>query len=84
MHRLRIHLFGKFLVQDNEQILDGFDAHKVQELFSYLLLHREHPICRERLAGILWSESLEEQAKKKPASDPMATAVRPGLSKSAC
>lgn len=64
MEMLKIHLFGKFLVQHNEQVLDGFDARKVQELFSYLLLHRDHPICRERLAGILWPESLEEQAKK--------------------
>ena len=42
MATFKIYLFGRFCVRHNEQILDGFEARKVQELFCYLLLHRDH------------------------------------------
>ena len=61
---LRIHLFGKFCVRRNERILDGFDVRKIQELFCYLLLHRDHSLPRETLASILWPETTTTQSKK--------------------
>ncbi len=64
MSTLRIHLFGKFCVRRNEQVLDGFDARKVQELFCYLLLHRDHSLPRETLASLLWPETTTAQSKK--------------------
>jgi len=64
MSILRIHLFEKFCVRCNEQVLDGFDAHKVQELFCYLLLHRDHSLPRETLASILWPDTTTAQSKK--------------------
>jgi DNA-binding SARP family transcriptional activator len=64
MSTFRICLFGKFCVRYNEQILDGFDARKVQELFCYLLLHRDHSLPRETLAGLLWPDSTTAQSKK--------------------
>ena len=64
MSTLKICLFGKFYVRRNEQVLDGFDARKVQELFCYLLLHRDHSLSRETLASILWSETTTAQSKK--------------------
>lgn len=64
MSTLRIHLFGKFCVRRNEQILDGFDARKVQDLFCYLLLHREHSLPRETLASLLWPDTTTAQSKK--------------------
>jgi DNA-binding SARP family transcriptional activator len=64
MSTLSIHLFGKFCVRRNEQILDGFDARKVQELFCYLLLHRDHSLPRETLAGLLWPDTTTIQSKK--------------------
>ncbi|HYX51100.1 MAG TPA: BTAD domain-containing putative transcriptional regulator [Ktedonobacteraceae bacterium] len=64
MVKLRIQLFGKFSVRRNESILDGFDARKIQELFSYLLLHRDHSLPRETLASILWPETTTPQSKK--------------------
>jgi DNA-binding SARP family transcriptional activator len=64
MSTLRICLFGKFCVRRNEQVLDGFDARKVQELFCYLLLHRDHSLPRETLASILWPETTTAQSKK--------------------
>jgi DNA-binding SARP family transcriptional activator len=64
MPTLRIHLFEKFCVRCNEQVVDGFDARKVQELFCYLLLHRDHSLPRETLASILWPETTTAQSKK--------------------
>jgi DNA-binding SARP family transcriptional activator len=64
MVTLYIQLFGKFCVRRNERILDGFDARKIQELFCYLLLHRDHSLQRETLASILWPETTTSQSKK--------------------
>ncbi|HLQ30115.1 MAG TPA: BTAD domain-containing putative transcriptional regulator [Ktedonobacteraceae bacterium] len=61
---LSIQLFGKFCIRRDERVLDGFDARKVQELFCYLLLHRDHSLPREVLAGVLWPETTTIQSKK--------------------
>src|SRR6266702_4977737 len=64
MVKICIQLFGKFCVRRDEQILDGFDARKVQELFCYLLLHRDHSLPRVTLAGLLWLDTTTIQSKK--------------------
>src|SRR6266852_8398874 len=64
MATLSIQLFGKFCVRRNEQVLDGFEARKVQELFCYLLLHRDHALPRETLASILWPNTTTLLSKK--------------------
>ena len=64
MPDLKIHLFGKFSVRHDEQPAHGFDAHKEQELLSYLLLHRNRPHSREALAGLLWGDVPTEKSKK--------------------
>src|SRR5437667_2755911 len=65
MVKLCIQLFGKFCVRRDERVLDGFDARKVQELFCYLLLHRDHSLPRETLASLLWPDCTTAQSKKK-------------------
>ena len=37
-------------------MLDGCEPQKVQELFCYLLLHRDRPYAREKLASLLWGD----------------------------
>jgi DNA-binding SARP family transcriptional activator len=64
MSGLSVFLFGRFCVQRGTQVLPGFEVRKVQELLSYLLLHRGHPHSREVLAGLLWGDSSTEQSKK--------------------
>src|ERR1700730_16885633 len=64
MSTLSIQLFGKFCVRRNERLLEGLDARKVQELFCYLLLHRDHSLPREGLASLLWPETNTIQSKK--------------------
>lgn len=64
MPKLNIYLFGKFCVRRDEQILEGLDARKVQELFCYLLLHRNHALPRETLASILWPDTTTLLSRK--------------------
>lgn len=63
MSTLCVHLFGQFCVRRDEQILSGLAAHRVQELFSYLLLYRDQPHPRETLAGLLWGDSSTIQSR---------------------
>jgi DNA-binding SARP family transcriptional activator len=65
MSRISIQLFGQFCVRRNEQVLAGFEAHKVQELFCYLLLHQQHFHSRESLASMLWPDTTTGQSKKR-------------------
>lgn len=64
MPKLNIYLFGKFCVRRNDQILAGLDARKVQELFCYLLLHRDHSLPRETLASVLWPDTTTVLSRK--------------------
>jgi len=64
MSTLHISLFGKFCARRDGQIVEGFDARKVQELFCYLLLHRDHSLSRETLASVLWPETTTALSKK--------------------
>ncbi|MGH2493869.1 MAG: AfsR/SARP family transcriptional regulator [Ktedonobacteraceae bacterium] len=64
MSTLNISLFGKFCARRDGQILEGFDARKMQELFCYLLLHRDHSLPRETLASVLWPETTTALSKK--------------------
>lgn len=61
---LQICLFGKFQAKYRKQALGGLEARKVQELFIYLLLHRQHLHCRETLATLLWNNSTSTQSLK--------------------
>ena len=64
MSPVQICLFGKFQVREGQRTLNGFDALRVQELFCYLLLHRDHPHPREALADLLWSDSQADQPNR--------------------
>src|SRR6266545_2887415 len=63
MPRLDVHLFGKLRVHRSERQLENLDSRKVQELFCYLLLHRDRPHPRETLAGLLWGETSTAQSR---------------------
>ncbi len=61
---LQIHLFGRFSVRCDGGSVAILEARKVQELFCYLLIHRDRPHFRESLAGVLWSEKTIAQSRK--------------------
>lgn len=64
VNSLRVSLFGKFNVMYRGVNISGMQAHKVQELFCYLLLSRKQPQSRETLAEILWSGLPPARSKK--------------------
>lgn len=64
MDRLTVTLFGRFCICSPEQPVNGLHARRAQELFSYLLLHRDRAYPRERLAGLLWEDAERAQARK--------------------
>lgn len=64
MSAFRVRLFGKLKVRRDGRKLTGLDSRKVQELFCYLLLHRDRPQPRETLASLLWGDSSTAQSKK--------------------
>jgi len=64
MASLTISLFKKFRVEKDGTAVPNLGSRKVQELFSYLLLHRENLHHREELADRLWADSTSAQSKK--------------------
>lgn len=60
----RIHLFGRFRVEYGEEPVEGLGTFKVQELFSYLLIHRNRPRPREALAALLWGDMPNDKSRK--------------------
>ena len=61
---MRIHLFGKFSVELDGEALRGSGSPKVQELLSYLLIHRNRPRPREALASLLWGDTSTDKSRK--------------------
>lgn len=61
---LQIQLLGRFSLHRDTHTLHTVDAAKAQELFCYLLLHRDRPHMREVLADLLWSDTPTAQARK--------------------
>jgi DNA-binding SARP family transcriptional activator len=64
MSGLKVRLFGKFVVEHDQEQVIGLDSHKVQELFSYLLIHYDHPQSRESLSEVLWGNQPPLKSKK--------------------
>lgn len=61
---LQIRLFQRFQARYKGQTLSCFNSQKVQELFSYLLLHRQRPHFREFLTSLLWHDSSSQLGRK--------------------
>ena len=64
MFKFRIRLFGRFRVEYDDAPLEGLGTFKVQELLSYLLIHRNRPRPREALAALLWGDTPTEKSRK--------------------
>ncbi|MFQ5945565.1 MAG: BTAD domain-containing putative transcriptional regulator [Anaerolineae bacterium] len=79
MPRLRAHLFGRLRVLLEGKELEGLESRKVQELFCYLVIHRDRPHPRETLASVLWEASSTAHSKKylRQALWQLQSAVRP-------
>src|SRR6188474_1147611 len=62
MAMLEVRLLGKFDVKSEQKPID-IASRPAQCLFAYLILSAGTSHRREKLAGMLWSDSLEETAR---------------------
>src|SRR5512144_904022 len=60
---LEIRLLGEFAIIYNGVPLTNMNSTRAQSLLAYLLLHRDAPISRQRLAFLFWPDSTEAQAR---------------------
>jgi DNA-binding SARP family transcriptional activator len=60
---LQVYLLGHFRVYADHQELTGLDGRRVQELFCYLLFHRNRSQPREHIAGLLWNTEPDARAR---------------------
>ncbi len=64
MPRLSISLFGTFEVALAGTPVTTFESDKVRALLAYLAVEADHPHRRETLAGLLWPERPERNARQ--------------------
>ena len=64
MTQIVVRMLGKFSAAVGGEPLTSLTASKVQELFAYLLIHRDRPQSREVLASLLWGDTETWRAKK--------------------
>ena len=61
--RLDIHLLGGLRLFSEGQLLNGINSPRLQSLLAYLVLHRDVPQPRQRMAFLLWPDTSEDQAR---------------------
>jgi DNA-binding SARP family transcriptional activator len=59
---LEVRLLGKFEIRRDGKAI-AIPSRPAQSLFAYLILHAGIAHRREKLAGLLWPDSLEETAR---------------------
>src|SRR5438876_2080975 len=59
---VRARLLGPMDLCLGERHLPSLDSARAESLLAYLLLHRDAPQPRQRLAFLLWPDSTERQA----------------------
>jgi DNA-binding SARP family transcriptional activator len=59
---LHIKLLGDFRLVYGDEPVTSIDTPRLQSLLAYLLLHRDAPQSRHRLAFLFWPDSQEAQA----------------------
>ena len=64
MSQLEISLLGRFTIRCERREVACFQALKVQELFSYLVLHHDNALHRDQLADLLWGDHDGGDSKK--------------------
>jgi DNA-binding SARP family transcriptional activator/tetratricopeptide (TPR) repeat protein len=60
---LHIRLLGNFRMINGEEPVVGINTPRLQSLLAYLILHRDAPHLRQRLAFLYWPDSSETQAR---------------------
>jgi oligopeptide transport system substrate-binding protein len=68
MPTLEVYQLGTLEMRCDGQPLSKPPTLKSQSLFAYLVLHRQQPQPRERLAGLFWGERTERKARRSLAT----------------
>jgi DNA-binding SARP family transcriptional activator len=64
MGKIKICLFNKLSIESDGRAIPKVETRKAEELLGYLLVYRDSPHPRERLADVLWKgETTSEQSK---------------------
>ncbi|HET7037110.1 MAG TPA: AAA family ATPase [Thermomicrobiaceae bacterium] len=63
MSSLHVKLLGAFSLNDGDIPLASVATPRLQSLLAYLILHRDAPQPRQRLAYLFWPDSTEQQAR---------------------
>jgi DNA-binding SARP family transcriptional activator len=63
MPTLQIRLFGDFQLLYNGELITTLNQARLQSLLAYLVLHRDAPQSRQRLAFLFWPDTSEAQAR---------------------
>lgn len=61
---LRFELFGPLRITGDDRVELALVSHKAAELLAYLLIHRDRPHWRERLASELWGNTSTQTSLK--------------------
>ncbi|MCL7452477.1 MAG: ABC transporter substrate-binding protein [Anaerolineae bacterium] len=64
MPTLRLSLLGPLEIRADDQLLAKPPTLNAQSLLAYLVLHRDHPQPRERLADLFWGDRPERKARR--------------------
>ena len=64
MAHLALFLLGPFQVKLDGEPVAAFESDKVRALLAYLAVEADRPHRRERLAGLLWPERPEQDARR--------------------
>lgn len=59
---LDIRLLGTFRIAEGDRLLTAINTSRLQALLAYLLLNRQAPQSRQRIAFLFWPDSVEAQA----------------------
>src|ERR687888_1697574 len=60
---LGVRLLGELDLRLGETALPALESARAESLLAYLLIHRDAPQPRQRLAFLLWPDSTEAQAR---------------------
>jgi DNA-binding SARP family transcriptional activator len=61
---LQVSLFGRLSIRSDEQVFERAENTKPLELLCYLLVYRDRPHPREKIASLLWDNTSTERSKK--------------------
>ncbi|MFL7792716.1 MAG: BTAD domain-containing putative transcriptional regulator, partial [Anaerolineae bacterium] len=64
MAHLALFLLGRFQVELDGEPIVAFESDKVRALLAYLAVEADRPHRREKLAGLLWPDRLEQDARR--------------------